>query len=205
MPRSTGFGTALVDLDRDGWPDIVLVNGAVRRNRDAKEAGPFWAQYAQRNQVHANAGQGKFRNISPSNPALCSKLGVWRGLAVGDFDNDGAPDLLVTEVGGKARLLRNVAPDHGHWLTVRATIPALKRDAYGAEITVRAAGKSFGRRIDPAYSYASSNDPRAHFGLGAASRYDAIDVRWPDGKVETFSGGAADRLIELHQGSGTPK
>src|SRR5262249_50342108 len=66
--RSTGFGTAFVDFDRDGWPDLAFVNGGVLRNRDAKESGPFWSQYAQRNQLYANAGQGKFRDISEHNP-----------------------------------------------------------------------------------------------------------------------------------------
>jgi len=73
-----------------------------------------------------------------------------------------------------------------------------KRDVYGAEITVRAGGKAFTRLINPGYSYASSNDPRAHFGLGPCDRYDAIEVRWPGGFVQHFPGGAADRIVEVH-------
>src|SRR5207249_1275939 len=99
-----------------------LVNGGVRRNQGAIESGPFWEQYAQHNQVYVNAGNGQFRDVSASNPALCRGAGVWRGLAVGDFDNDGAPDLLITQTGGPARLLRNIAPANGHWLAVRATM-----------------------------------------------------------------------------------
>jgi hypothetical protein len=203
--RSTGFGTAFVDFDRDGRPDLAFVNGGVLTNRDADPAGPFWAQYAQPNQLFANTGNGKFRDISESNPALCGYPYVGRGLAVGDFDNDGAPDLLITEIGGKARLLRNVAPAKGHWLAVRAVIPKLKRDAYGAEVTVRAGGKSYWRLLNPGYSYCSSNDVRGHFGLGPSDRYDGIDVFWPDGAEETFPGGAADRPVELRQGEGTPR
>jgi hypothetical protein len=203
--RSTGFGTAFVDFDRDGWPDLAFVNGGVLRNRDADPKGPFWSQYAQRNQLYANAGRGEFRDISESNPALCGKPCVGRGLAVGDFDNDGAPDLLVTEIGGRARLLRNVAPARGHWLGVRALIPRLKRDAYGAEVTVRAGGMAYWRLLNPGYSYCSSNDPRGHFGLGPNERYEAIDVLWPDGRAETFKGGPADRQVVLRQGEGTPR
>lgn len=205
VPRSTGFGTAFVDFDRDGWPDLALVNGAVTRNRDADESAPFWEQYAERNQLVANTGKGTFRDISQSDPALCGKLGVFRGLAVGDFDNDGAPDLLVTEVGGKARVLRNIAPSNGHWLTVRATIPNLKRDAYGTEVTVLASGKSFFQLLNPGSSYCSSHDPRGHFGLGGAASYDSINVVWPDGREESFPGGLADRLVEIRQGEGTPR
>jgi enediyne biosynthesis protein E4 len=201
--RSTGFGTALVDFDRDGWVDLAMVNGGVRRNRDANGTGTFWSDYAQRNQVFANAGKGKFRDITEANPALCRRPCVGRGLAVGDFDNDGAPDLLITEIGGPARLLRNVAPAKGHWLTVRAILPELKRDAHGAEITVRAAGRSYARLLQPGYSYCSSSDPRVSFGLGPNTRYDTVEVRWPDGGVEAFGGGTADRQIELRRGEGT--
>jgi hypothetical protein len=94
-------------------------------------------------------------------------------------------------------------PPAGHWLSVRATLPAQKRDAYGAEVTVRAGGKSYGRLLNPGYSYASSNDPRGYFGLGASERYDAIEVLWPDGGRETFAGGPADRPVEVRRGEGT--
>jgi hypothetical protein len=205
VPRSTGWGTAFVDFDRDGWLDLVYVNGAVRRNRDAAKASTFWGQYAQPNQLLANVGQGKYRDISASNPALCRVPGMGRGLAVGDFDNDGAPDLLVTAIGSPVQLLRNVAPTKGHWLAVRAILPKYQRDAYGAEVTVRAGGKSYWRLLNPGYSYCSSNDPRAYFGLGPSDRYDSIDVLWPDGATESFPGGSADKLVELRQGEGARK
>jgi enediyne biosynthesis protein E4 len=206
--RGTGFGIALVDFDRDGWPDLVFVNGGVRRNPTSKDSDSFWARYAQGNQVYANLGNGKFKETSEQNPAFCRPPGMGRGLAVGDFDNDGAPDLLITQIGGPAKLLRNVAPSRGHWLAVRALVADGKRDAYGAEITVRTGGRSFWRLLNPGYSYCSSNDPRCHFGLGPNDRFDGIDVLWPDGSVdsvESFEGGRADRLIEIRQGQGTLK
>ncbi|MFL5339633.1 MAG: CRTAC1 family protein [Gemmataceae bacterium] len=202
--RRTGFGCALVDFDRDGWPDLAFVNGGVIRNPGAKPDPAFWPAYAERHQLFRNSGGGKFQEISDTSPALCGTPGVGRGLAVGDFDNDGAPDLLITEAGGPPKLLRNVAPAAGHWLTVRALIPKLKRDAYGAEVTVSAGGKSYWRLIQPGYSYLSSNDVRAHFGLGPAANYDSIRVIWPDGLEESFPGGPADRQVELRQGEGRP-
>jgi enediyne biosynthesis protein E4 len=203
--RATGFGAAFVDIDCDGWPDLAIVNGGVSRNQAADTNAAHWLQYAQQNQLFANDGHGKFRDISKINPALCGMLNVGRGLAVVDYNNDGAPDLLITEAGGRARLLRNIANPRGHWLLIRATIPSLKRDAYGAEVSVHAGDKTIHRLLNPGYSYCSSNDPRGHFGLGSADRYDSIVVKWPDGRVESFPGGAADRQIELRQGDGTAK
>jgi enediyne biosynthesis protein E4 len=201
--RSTGFGAAFVDFDRDGWLDLVFVNGGVFRNPDAVTDGPFWPQYAQGSQLYQNTGAGKFRDLSSANPALCAAPIVGRGLAVGDFDNDGAPDLLITQTGGPARLLRNQAHG-GHWLSVAAVLPELHRAAHGAEILVRAGGKSYQRLLQPGYSYASSSEARCHFGLAASDNYDAIVVRWPDGSRESFPGGKADRSLELRKGSGTP-
>jgi hypothetical protein len=207
--RGTGFGTVLIDFDHDGALDLAVVNGRVKRappahvHAEAKAVlGPHWSAYAERNQLFVNDGKGRFRDVTLSNPSFCAAPGIYRGLACGDIDNDGAIDLLVTAVAGPARLYRNVAPKRGHWLLVRAVDPALHRDAYGAEITVHAAGRSWMRWINPGYSYLCSNDPRAHFGLGQAERVDAIEVIWPDGSEETFPGRPADQLVVLRKGEG---
>jgi hypothetical protein len=202
--RATGFGTLLADFDHDGALDLVLTNGRVSKApADPRSPlGPFWSQYGDRNQLFANDGRGRFRDISPADPALCGTPNVGRGLAVGDVDNDGALDVVVTAIAGPVRLYRNVAPRQGHWLMVRALDPALRRDAYGAEITVRAGGRRFARTVNPGGSYLSHSDVRAHFGLGQAERVEAIRVRWPDGRIEEFEGGAADRRLVLRKGEG---
>ncbi len=202
--RGTGFGTALVDFDHDGNLDLAVVNGNVRGApaADGSPLGPFWARYAQYNQLFAGDGRGRLLDRSADNPALCGLPGVARGLALADIDGDGALDFLVTGVTGKARLYRNVAPGKGHWLIVRATDPTLRRDAYGAEIRVEAAGRHFVGWVNPAQSFLCSNDPCAHFGLGAADRWDTAEVLWPDGRRERFPGGSADRVVELRRGSG---
>ncbi len=208
--RGTGFGTALLDLDNDGALDLAIVNGGVRHPRvdDGRPKlvpalGPHWSRYAERNQLFANDGSGKFYNVSSANPAFSSQYHVGRGLACGDIDNDGGIDLLVTSIAGPAKIFRNMAPNRGHWLTLRAVDPALGgRDAYGTQITVTAAGRERVTWINPAYSYASSNDPRAHLGLGSANRVDEIRVRWPDGDEEVFPGIEPDRQITLMKGAG---
>jgi hypothetical protein len=99
-------------------------------------------------------------------------------------------------------LFRNVAPRKGHWLTVRAIDPRLRRDAYGAEVTVHAGDRKWFRLVNPGHSYLCSNDPRVHFGLGQAEKIDRLQVLWPDGLEETFAGGPVDRFIELRRGEG---
>lgn len=203
--HGTGFGTVLVDFDQDGALDLALVNGRVSRGKPAAETslGPFWNRYAERNQLFRGNGRGKFRDLSTAKEPFCAQAAICRALAWGDIDSDGAPDLLVTQVAGPARLYHNVAPRRGHWLLVRAVDPTLGgRDAYGAEITVESGGHRWVRWINPGQSYLCSSDPRAHFGLGAAERVDAIRVRWPDGTAELFAGRSADQAVTLRKGEG---
>jgi hypothetical protein len=204
--KATGFGTMLADFDHDGALDAILTNGRVAKVRaDAQSPlGPFWGQYGERNQLFANDGSGRFRDLSPANPALCGTPNVGRGLAVGDLDNNGALDVVISVIAGPVQVYRNVAPQRGHWLLVRALDPALHRDAYGAELTVRAGGRRFVRTINPGGSYLSHNDVRAHFGLGSAQRVESIEVRWPDGSQEVFPGGAVDQQLVLRKGDGRP-
>ena len=204
--RSTGFGTVMADFDLDGAVDLVIVNGAVAHGGRRTRNLPFWERYAERNQLLANGGKGNFRDLSPYNKALCGRGNVARGLACADFDGDGAPDLLVSVIGDRARLFRNVVPDRGHWLSVRAIDPRWHRDAYGAEVRIQVGDRQMLRLINPAESFLSSGSPYAHFGLGKADRVDRIFVKWPDGPLdevdEEFDGGTADLHIELTRGTG---
>jgi hypothetical protein len=212
--HGTGFGTVLADFNLDGALDLAIANGRVskairppsaapRSGGDEGGLGPHWRLYAERNQLFANDGAGRFRDISASNPALCAHVNIARGLAYGDIDNDGKLDLLLTTVAGPARLFHNVASGDGHWLSVRALDPEHgERDAVGAEIRVRAGQRSWLRWINPATSFLCSNDPRAHFGLGPTAEVDEIIVLWPDGSRERFPGGKVDRQRTLRKGKG---
>lgn len=208
--HATGFGTLLVDFDHDGFVDLATVNGRVRRPSNpnapftlAPELGAHWSIYGERNQLFSGDGTGKFMEISLQNPAFCGTPTIGRGLVSGDIDDDGAIDLLVSATAQPARLYRNVAPKRGHWLMIRAVEPALGgRDAYGAEITLQTtAGQRVGWII-PSWSYASSSDPRVHFGLGPLNQVEGIQVLWPEGVTETFPGTGVDRVIVLRKGEG---
>ena len=200
----TGFGTAAVDFDQDEDLDIVVANGAVfhRPRMDGVTLPPPWDEYAEPNLFYVNEGGTRFREASDVAAALCARSELSRGLAAGDIDADGDVDLLIGHVAGPARLYRNDVPGRGHWLTVRCVHPGWKRDALGARVEVFYAGTSQVGTIGSAFSYLSSSPARAHFGLGSSTAVERIEVRWPDGLLERFPGGAVDRVVELRHGSG---
>ncbi len=205
--RGTGFGTALSDFDNDKDLDLAIVNGRVLRHagplpETSADLDQFWRPYAQRDQILINDGTGQYEDLSGSNPDFSRLAAVSRGLACGDFDNDGKLDLLVTSIDGPARLFRNVAQGAGHWLIVRAFDPKLRRDAYGAHLQVTVGQQILERDVNPGYSFLASNDPRSHFGLGEVERYNRLLVIWPDGVREEFGGGEADRVIQVNRGEG---
>ena len=200
----TGFGTGFFDVDHDGDLDLAVANGRVKRFPALPGASQsaFWNVYAEPNQLLENEGGARFRDVSDASGDFGRPIEVSRGLAFGDVDEDGDLDLLVVNAAAPARLYRNDVPKHGRWLAVRAIEHG--RDAHGARVTVLAAGKRYIRIATPGYSYLSSNDPRAHFGFpqDAATEQVEVEVVWPDGSKEVYSGVEADRVVVLEKGAG---
>ncbi len=196
----TGFGAAWIDVDNDGWLDLLTVNGDVRRDRGQTDAGN---PYAQHPQLFWNTGKGRFDDAtSRGGTALASKH-VGRGAAFGDIDNDGDVDVVVGNNNGRLQLLINEIGNHNHWLGVRLVGAAAPRDMLGSRIAVvRKQGATLWRRARADGSYASANDPRVLVGLGTSSEFSHVEVTWPSGRTERFASARADQWNVLKEGTG---
>lgn len=196
----TGFGTGWLDFDRDGWLDVLVVNGAVRTIPEQEAAGdPLPLKEA--DQLFRNSGAGQFEEIELE--ALRVE-GVSRGATFGDIDNDGDTDVLITNNNGPARLLLNESPGGKYWLGV-ILIDKYGGAAQGAQaILTDGSGRKQLRAVSPAGSYLSSNDPRLLFGLTNATGKPQVLVRWPGGKKERWSDLERNQYHILNQGSGAP-
>ena len=195
----TRFGLGLVDFDNDGLLDIYEANGRVGLQSERHSNDP----YAEPNVLLRGVAGGRFESIA--NGGLRDPLvATSRAAAFGDVDNDGGIDVLIANRDAAPHLLRNVVPRRGHWLSARV-LDEHGRDAFGAEVTVTAASRAVRRTVRAAYSYMSSNDPRVHVGLGAATRVESVEVRWPGSPaLETFGPFEADRVVTIRRGSGRP-
>ncbi|MEM6456596.1 MAG: CRTAC1 family protein [Acidobacteriota bacterium] len=195
---ATGFGTVVFDGDRDGWLDLVIANGAVRTIAEQRRAG-VRMPLRQPDQLFVNRG-GRFAANRDWAPALTTAR-VSRGAAVGDVDNDGDDDILLTHCDDAPALLIHEAVPDGGWLGLRV-VDRHGRDAQGARVVVTASdGRRLTRRIDTSGSFLSAHDPRLRVGLGAAAGAAAVEVRWPTGEVDAWADLAPGRYHELRQAS----
>ncbi len=192
--RWLGWGTAFVDLDNDGWLDLFLVNGHVYPEvRQLKtEAG-----YAQRKVVYRNLGNGRFADITErlGEPLTIPKAG--RGAAFGDFDNDGQVDVAIANVNDQPDLYRLKGDNRNHWITLKLVGTTSNRNAIGARVRLVTGKIEQWQEVRGGGSYMSQNDFRVHFGLGAATRVDRVDVRWPNGAEETWENLEPDKFHTL--------
>jgi hypothetical protein len=173
--------------------------------REGSLVGAPWNRFSEPNLVYLNDGAGRFTLAGDSTRAFTAPIEVSRGLVAGDIDADGDLDVVFVNLESPARLYRNDAPERGNWLSVRAVDPRLRRDAIGARIILYAGDSRQLRHITRGLSYLSSTVPRAHFGLGSVETVDRIEVRWPDGLIESFAVGQVNRELTLTRGDGKPQ
>ena len=194
-----GWGTTFLDYDNDGLLDIIAVNGHVYPQLEKSASGAV-AGYRQRKLLYHNRGDGTFEEVaSRYGPALMEERAS-RGSAVGDLDNDGRLDVVVNDLDGAPQVLRNEFEGGGHWLRVKLTGKAPNASAIGAVVRVIASGRTQLRVLQSGTSYLSQDDRRAHFGLGAATEADLVEVLWPDGTKTRRERVKADQQVELSQG-----
>lgn len=203
--QATGFGTALLDFDHDGRLDLATANGAVKVIEAQVLAGDPYP-LKQPNQLFRNLGGGRFAEVGETAGDAFGRLEVSRGIAVGDVDQDGHADVLLTNNQGPARLLRAVpAADDGAWIGLRVLTRDGGRDALGAHVhVVRADGSVLRRRVATDGSYLSAGDPRVLVGLGSDPRIAEIRVDWLGGHREVWRGLAPGRYHTLVAGQGEP-
>ena len=195
----TGFGTVFFDYDLDGVLDVYVANGAINRQADQLAEGDPLA-LRQPDQLFRGLGGGLFAEVEA--PAGDLPPAVGRGAGVGDVDNDGDPDLVVTGNSGAVRLLLNQGAAGAHWVGLRVVDGPGGSDSLGAWVGVRTARESRWRRVRTAGSYASASDPRVLVGLGVETAIDGVEVRWPSGETELFRDVPIDRYSTLARGRG---
>jgi hypothetical protein len=200
------WGDAFIDYDNDGWKDLIMSDGHVYPEADKYNWGTSWAE---RPMLFHNIEGKKFEAVPAVEGSGLADVIAGRGMAVGDLFNDGKIDAVINVIDGHPVLLRNVNPDKNHWLELKLVgscpvrkSPCSPNDAVGTTVYVTANGMKQRGDVISGGSYLSTNDPRPHFGLGQATKVDAIEVHWPSGKVENFTVPGVDRIVTITEGTG---
>jgi len=195
-----GFGTAFVDVDGDGWEDLVIVNGHVLRHPAASTLKQLPVLFHNTDKQ----GQRFFKDITIRGGSYFQTPAVARGLAVGDLDNDGRPDLVVTHTNGPIAVLRNEGVGGHPWLGLKLVGKA-HRDLVGSTVTLETEGRTLTRFVKGGGSYLSESDPRLLFGLGTAAKVKKVTVRWSWGESQSWENLEPGAYWELTEGEAAAK
>jgi hypothetical protein len=203
--RNSSFGARFLDFDNDGWRDLVVTNGHILDNIALYHPS---VTYAEERKLYRNLGNGKFADVTNSQDSAFRAPRVGRGLAIGDYDNNGWLDLLVSNNGEDAQLFRNEggsepAAQKNHWLGIRLIGAKSNRDGIGAALMITAGDFVSYDQAKGGMSYCSAQDPRIHFGLGAHAKVDTLEITWPSGSREVIKNVPADQYITIEEGKGT--
>jgi hypothetical protein len=197
--HSSGFGTRLFDYDNDGARDLFIANGHVLDNIQRYRSD---VAYAEPKMVFRNTGRGIFENVSDQLGPDLQVPRVSRGIAVGDFDNDGDLDVLVNNSGQTAQLFRNDGGNQNHWLEIFLIGTKSNRDAVGARVKLDTGDTVLCDQRKGGMSYQSAQDPRLHFGLGQHKEVKSLEIRWPSGSVTRLANLRADEILTIKEGTG---
>lgn len=193
------WGTAFLDVDNDGWLDLIAVSGHVYPQIDSLPSGNG---YRQPKLLHLNQTDGTFCDATAQAGTALTQKRVSRGLAIGDLFNDGNVDIVVSDLDGAPMLLRNRGIAGRHWISFELAGTKSNRLAIGAKLKISAGGMTQTDEIHSGGSYISQNDLRVHFGLGSATKVDTVEVRWPSGAVDNLKNLAADHFYSVLEGKG---
>jgi hypothetical protein len=196
-----GWGTMFLDIDNDGWPDLLLVNGHVYPEVDSQHLG---SNYKEPRILFHNNGNGTFSDISATAGTSITIPASSRGLAVGDFWNDGRISAVISNMNAMPSLLVNEVRNENHWIAIHTIGTKSNRDGIGARILVKTSARVFVDEVRSGSSYISNSDMRVHFGLGKTDKIESIEIRWPTGATERFSSARIDQVVTLTEGKGTP-
>ncbi len=201
-----GWGDGFLDYDNDGWKDLMMINGHVYPQVDQHDWG---TTFAERPLLFRNTHNGKFEYVPPVKGSGLAVLTSGRGAAFGDLFNNGKIDVVISPIDGPPVLLKNVNPDHHHWVELKlvggrdaATGKSSPRDAVGTTVYLTANGMRQREDVMSGGSYISSNDQRPHFGLGDATDAGTAEIHWPSGAREIVEIPAVDRIFTITEGKG---
>ena len=191
----SGWGARFLDYDNDGWKDLIVAQG---HDLDTVEINYPNLRYKENMLLLRNTGSG-FVDVSAQSGAVFQQRWLGRGLAVGDIDNDGRVDVVVSTNDGPVHILHNETPTQNHWLTLNLVGHKSNRDAIGAEVKLTTAKGSQFATVTTTSSYLSSSDKRVHFGLGPETAAQALEIRWPSGTRQKLSNIRADQILQIDE------
>jgi hypothetical protein len=195
------WGTGFLDFDNAGLLDLFIANGHVYPEVDKQDWGTTWAE---RPQLFRNLDGKKFEEVPPATGSGLADVISARGAAFGDIFNDGVIDVVINNIDSRPTLLRNVLKTSNHWLELKLIGgPKSPRDANGAKVFLTIGGVRQRGDVYSGGSYSSSSDPRIHFGLGAATKVDSIEIDWPSGAKEKITVPGIDRIVTIQEGKRT--
>jgi enediyne biosynthesis protein E4 len=191
----SGWGVRFFDFDNDGWKDLLIAQG---HDLDTIELNFPNLRYREPMLLARNVGKS-FVDVSSNSGSVFQRAWVARGLAIGDLDNDGRLDAVVTTNDGPTHVLKNETSKQNHWLLLNLVGHKSNRDAIGAQVKlISIAGHQFAT-VSTASSYLSSSDKRVHFGLGGDSTVQEIEIRWPSGIVQSLKNIRADQILKIDE------